>query len=160
MALSLEALRHAHRAAEESEYAAERAMSEVLERLEKLRHAIQHNSASRRRSPDRIATDEIRKKLEELERQRADLVQERVHCSEILEKARRRKLEARKAWKDAELQVVRMRSLIPEHERLVARQKQSVAEAEYELEKRREGLREAERTLELLRQELLGMTGG
>ena len=156
---SLEALRLAHRAAEESEFAAARAMSEVLERLEKLRQAIQHNSASRRRTADQDEAEEMRRRLETLERQRADLVQEKVHCAEVLEKARRRTKEARKAWQDGELQATRIRSQIPEQERLLVRQKQLVAEAEYELERRREHLRELERTLELLRKELLGVSG-
>ena len=156
---SLEALRLAHRAAEESEYAAERAMSEVLERLEKLRQSIQSSGASRRRSMDTQEMDEIRRKLEALERERADLVQEKVHCGEILEKARRRTREARNAWQNAELQAARIRSQIPEQERVLARQKQLVAEAEYELERRREHLRELERTLDLLRRELITMAG-
>lgn len=159
MSPSLEVLRQAHRSAEEGEHAAQRAINEVLERLERLRQAIQHNGAVRRTAGDSAALDDVRRRLEELERDRADLVQEKVRCAEQLEKARRRSREAKKAWHDAELHVARLRTSIPQNERVVARHKQAVAEAEYELERRRGLLREAERTLDTLRRELIEAAG-
>lgn len=159
MAPSLEVLRQAHRTAEEGEHVAQRAMTEVLERLDKLRQAIQHNGAVRRTATDPAGMDEVRRRLEELERERADLVQERVRCSEQLEKTRRRTRESKKVWHDAELRVGRLRTSIPQQERMVTRHKQAVAEAEYELERRRDLLREAERALDALRRELVEVAG-
>lgn len=159
MSPSLDVLRQAYRVAEESEHAAQRTMGDVMDRLDKLRQQIQHNGAVRRTAADTAAVDDVRRRLEELERERADAVQEKVRCTEVLEKARRRTREAKKAWNDAELRVGKLRAQIPQQERVVARHKQAVAEAEYELERRRNLLREEERTLDLLQRELDEVAG-